>query len=192
MNDLNETEQILSKMALHFEEGFELLFITYYKPLKRIAHKMIGADFAEDVVQDVFMTIWNNRSLFTNVLSLKSYLYTTIQNKCLNVIRKENLLERYQVHCQMELIEEYVIEEELLMQLYQALELLPEHYKETMLKSLNGDSIAQIAYSMNTTEDTVKAYKRRAKHLLRKSLCHQTYLLLFIQSSLFLPILTVL
>lgn len=179
MSNFDHNELIVSKMAIDFDDGFQLLFITYYKPLMRIAEKMIGAEFAEDIIQDTFMMIWNGRKSFDNVFSLKSYLYTTVHNKCLNVIRKHSLLEKYREEYQMDLFEEYIFDEDVIAQLYQAMDLLPDHYKETMLKTLNGESIANIALSMDTTEDTIKAYKRRAKQLLKKKLCNQTLIFFF-------------
>lgn len=170
MTYFNQDECIISKMAIDFDEGFRLLFTTYYKPLIRIAQKMIGINFAEDIVQDTFMEIWHHRSKYESVISLKSYLYTTIQNKCLNVIRKENFQEKYKEDFRSEQWEEYILDEEVFAQLYQAIESLPEHYKEVMTRSLEGESIASIASSMNTTEDAIKAYKRRAKQVLKQRL----------------------
>lgn len=170
MTNFNQDECIVLKMATDFNEGFRLLFTAYYKPLIRIAQRMIGINFAEDIVQDTFMEIWHRKSNYESVISLKSYLYTTIQNKCLNVIRKENLQEKYKEESQSEQWEEYILDEEVFIQLYQAIESLPEHYKETMVRSLEGKPIASIAASMNTSEDTIKAYKRRAKQVLKQRL----------------------
>lgn len=171
---------IITKITTDFPEGFRLLFITYYKPLLRIAEKMIGIEFAEDIVQDTFLTIWNNKQCFDNILSLKSYLYTSIHNKCLNVIRTNQQFEKYMVEQSSKLGEEYILDEELISQLYQKIDMLPSHYKEVMLKSIEGESIAEIALSMNTTEDAIKAYKRRAKQILKKELGRQAFLLFII------------
>lgn len=130
---------------------------------------MIGVEFAEDIVQDTFLTIWNNKQSFDNILSLKSYLYTSVQNKCLNVIRTNQQFEKYKVEQSAALDEEYILDEEVISQLYQTIDLLPDHYKEVMLKSMEGESIAKIALSMDTTEDAIKAYKRRAKQILKKN-----------------------
>lgn len=65
----NQDEHIISVMAINFEEGFHSLFVAYYKPLIRIAERIIGADFAEDVVQDTFMKIWHHKEKFENVIN---------------------------------------------------------------------------------------------------------------------------
>lgn len=171
MNQLHPDEWIITQLATNFDEGFRLLFLAYYSPLKRIAQKIAGPDFAEDAVQDIFTKIWANKICFENVNSLKSYLYTSIQNQCLNVLRKNGLLENYKETLQNECLEEYILDEEVFIRLYEAIDLLPEHYRKAMLQSLKGDSIAKIASSMNATEDTIKAYKRRAKQMLKKHLC---------------------
>lgn len=179
MNNPNQDEQIIYNLATNFEYGFKMLFLAYYKPLKRVAQKTIGEEFAEDIVQDTFMTIWNTRNKFDNIQIIKAYLYNTVHNKCLNVIRKENLFEKYQAEHQEEVFEEHILDEEIYIQLYEALDSLPEHYKIAMLRSLNGESITNIAKAMDKTEDTIKAYKRRSKQLLKKKLCKQAYLLVF-------------
>lgn len=177
MDYIEQNEHIIYELETNFENGFELLFLAFYKPLKRVAQKTIGEEFSEDVVQDTFMTIWNSKNTFENIQAAKAYLYNTVHHKCLNIIRRENLLEKYQTEHRELLFEESVIEEDLLALLYEALNTLPDHYKFAMERSLMGDSIQTIALTMNTTEDTIKAYKRRSKVLLRKRLCNQAYLL---------------
>ena len=171
MSQAHQDEWIITQLTTNFDEGFRLMFLAYYAPLKRIAGKIVGSGFAEDAVQDIFTKIWSNKVCFDNVNSLKSYLYTSIQNHCLNVLRKNGLLENYKEALQNEYWVEAILDEEVFMRLYEAIDLLPEHYREAMIKTLQGESIAKIASSMNATEDTIKAYKRRAKQLLKKQLC---------------------
>lgn len=177
MKYIDQNEQIITELEANFNRGFELLFLAFYKPLKRVAQKTIGEEFAEDIVQDTFMTIWNSKNTFENIQATKAYLYNTVHHKCLNIIRRENLLEKYQTEHREQLFEESVLEEDIFVLLHEALQTLPEHYKFAMERSLMGDSIQTIAEAMNTTEDTIKAYKRRSKILLRKRLCDQAYLL---------------
>ncbi|ERI88388.1 RNA polymerase sigma-70 factor [Bacteroides pyogenes F0041] len=174
MSQLHQDEWIITQLTTNFNEGFRLMFLAYYAPLKRIAGRIVGSDFAEDAVQDIFTKIWTNRICFGNISSLKSYLYTSIQNQCLNVLRKNGLLENYKEALQNGHWEESILDEEVFIRLYEAIDRLPEHYREAMIKTLKGESIAKIASSMNATEDMVKAYKRRAKELLKKQLCDIT------------------
>lgn len=174
MSQLHQDEWIITQLTTNFNEGFRLMFLAYYAPLKRIAGRIVGSDFAEDAVQDIFTKIWTNRICFGNINSLKSYLYTSIQNQCLNVLRKNGLLENYKEALQNGHWEESILDEEVFIRLYEAIDRLPEHYREAMIKTLKGESIAKIASSMNATEDMVKAYKRRAKELLKKQLCDIT------------------
>lgn len=141
---------------------------------------MIGVEFAEDIRARHFSHHLNNKQSFDNILSLKSYLYTSVQNKCLNVIRTNQQFEKYKVEQSAALDEEYILDEEVISQLYQTIDLLPDHYKEVMLKSMEGESIAKIALSMDTTEDAIKAYKRRAKQILKKELGDKAFILLFL------------
>lgn len=159
---------IVELLRVNREEGFRAMFLTYYASLKRVAIRMVGADFAEDVVQEVFTRFWQNAPEFNHIDALKAYLYTGTHRQCLNILRKNGLLELYKESLQNEEWEEFVLDEEIIVRLYQAIDLLPEHYRQVMVKSLQGEPIASIAQLMHTTEDAIKAYKRRSKQLLKE------------------------
>ena len=95
MARLNPDEVIISKIATDFPEGFRALFITYYKPLLRIAEKMIGVEFAEDIVQDVFVRVWQQGRFRLPSEELSRYLYRSVLNACRNSIRHELVVSRY-------------------------------------------------------------------------------------------------
>jgi len=76
---------------------FEDMFRAYYKQLCIFAHKYLNSmDSAEEVVQDIFYQIWKKRNELNIKSSLKSYLYTSVKNNCLQQIRVHKLDLKYE------------------------------------------------------------------------------------------------
>ncbi|MFR5657485.1 MAG: sigma factor [Butyricimonas faecihominis] len=71
----------------------ELLFDAYYKPLVVWADTFLrDVNMAEDVVQDFFFSIWNNK-VYLNFFpsTLASFLYVSVRNRCLNRMDKQDV-----------------------------------------------------------------------------------------------------
>lgn len=78
------------------ESAFEQLFRTYYERLCRYADTLLkDADEAEEMVQTVFLTIWEKRADWEVTLSLKAYLYRAVHNHCLNRIKHYGVRENH-------------------------------------------------------------------------------------------------
>ncbi len=74
------------------EEAYYLLFYTYFKPLTAFATKLLGdQEAAKDLVQEVFGSLYEKRNDLNIKGSLKSYLFTAVNNKALNEIRQIKL-----------------------------------------------------------------------------------------------------
>ena len=66
--------------------AFELVFRTYYRPLCAFARRYVhDSAAAEDLVQDVFGTIWTARATMDIKTSVRAYLYSSVRNRALNV-----------------------------------------------------------------------------------------------------------
>jgi RNA polymerase sigma-70 factor (ECF subfamily) len=92
----NDVEADLLHLQKVDETRFiELLFKHYYSPLCRTVNRIVrDTDAAEDLVQDVFMKVWNNRKTLEINFSMKSYLYRSAINSALNYLEKN----KKQVH----------------------------------------------------------------------------------------------
>ncbi len=70
------------------QETFEGLFRDYFKPLVNFARKFLpDIDDAKEIVHDVFINLWEKKQTIDLQNSVKSYLYTSVNNRCLNFIR---------------------------------------------------------------------------------------------------------
>ncbi|MBQ3635891.1 MAG: RNA polymerase sigma-70 factor [Bacteroidales bacterium] len=71
--------------------AFRVLFDRYFTPLSTFAAKLLGdSDKASDVVQNVFVNLYQKRSE-TIVANVRSFLFSSTRNGCLNVIKHEKI-----------------------------------------------------------------------------------------------------
>ena len=75
---------------------FEGMFKKYYSDLCYFALKyMKSHEEAEEVVQDVFYHLWEKRSSIKINISSKSYLLSSVRNKCLQIINHQKVKRKY-------------------------------------------------------------------------------------------------
>lgn len=88
MEPLSDT-QYISALQQGDESAFDALFRAYYLGLCRYAQAILkeDPDDSEDIVQQVFIKIWEQRESLSIQWSLKAYLYKMTHNRCLNFLR---------------------------------------------------------------------------------------------------------
>src|SRR5690606_18412305 len=78
------------------EEAFSKIFNRYQSLLFDFAYKRIhDKDEAKDIVQEIFVRLWNNRADLEIRISLRSYLYRAVLNEMLNALRHKVIQEEY-------------------------------------------------------------------------------------------------
>ncbi|MFD1768786.1 RNA polymerase sigma-70 factor [Sphingobacterium suaedae] len=91
MQDL-ETRELL--MLITFNEdrkAFRSLYFYYYEAVYRFAKKFIRhEETAEEIVNDAFIKIWNNRKKLYTVNNFKVYLLVCVKNLCIKELEKNN------------------------------------------------------------------------------------------------------
>lgn len=145
---------------------FELFYKQYYKQLFALAYRYTGSlQSAEEVVHDVFIMIWNKADQLNIQHSMKSYLFRSVVNSALNVIKKEKSDAQKRtaylsVHdTELSDTDEHQkdTEEAMLKGLEEALELLPERCRQVMYLSRFGKlKQREIAEQMDISIKTVK------------------------------------
>ncbi len=75
---------------------FEQLFEAYADRLCRFVDRYVKSwDEAEELVQEVFLTVWRRREELASVRSLDAYLYTFARNRALDHLKRRRVAERY-------------------------------------------------------------------------------------------------
>lgn len=87
------------ELMLHIRDGdtsaLETLIDRYWKPLIRYAARLVDSlDAAEDVVQEAFVAVWNQRASWTPVGTPQAFLYGVVRNGALQQRRKRELRDR--------------------------------------------------------------------------------------------------
>ena len=77
-------------------ESFKELFYFYFPRLKNYAYRLLqDPDVATDLVQDVFLQLWENREQLDYDNNISSYIFTMVKNKCLNFIKHKVVEEKF-------------------------------------------------------------------------------------------------
>jgi RNA polymerase sigma-70 factor (ECF subfamily) len=154
------------------------IFERYCKLLLHHAYKILGnQDEANDVVQEVFLSIWNKRHEITLTGSLSSYLYKATKNKILNHIAHEKVVSRYADSISNFIETDYVFadfnlrEEELEAIIAKEIDLLPAKMREVfLLRKVEELSYEEIALQLNITDKTAKQQVYNSLKILREKL----------------------
>lgn len=150
------------------------MFDIYYEALVKYANRFLPLlDECEDLIQDIFVSLWEKENSFPDETSLKVFLYKSVRNKCYNVIKHNKVKDKYAESVVVSLEDdnlflEQVLEEEIVRQLYQAIEVLPPRKKEIIKLSLKGLKNTEIAEELQIKLQTVKTLKSQSYTILRE------------------------
>ena len=95
---MHSDKQLLQRIAADDKDAFTQLYHRYWEDLLITAAKALRAkEEAADVVQDVFLSVWNRRNELNIQGSLGAYLHTCVRYKCIhyierNITRRDYLL----------------------------------------------------------------------------------------------------
>lgn len=88
----NPSQHIFQRLQNGDEKAFSELFDGYYSALCLFASKYLyDLDLSRSLVQQVFIDLWMKREKISISTSAKSYLYTAVKNRCIDVLRKEKV-----------------------------------------------------------------------------------------------------
>lgn len=182
-------ENLLHEVAVNdSQKAFRMLFDRYYSSLCLYCKRYID-DFEvrEDIVQGIFVAIWDNRrNIFINS-SVKNYLITSARNGCLNYLRRNqklvgsdfSLIERAPLYDDSS--ESLYMLSELENLLLEALSKLPVEYQRVFsLSREEGRSNKDIAMEIGMSEKTVERYKIRLNDYLKHELREYLPLVLYL------------
>lgn len=162
---------------------YESLFSEYYESLVRFAEKYIFDQHAsEDLVQELFIHVWEQASRMEIKTSIKAYFYQAIRNKCLNYLKSLKVKDKHNLLYIDALIhgddDAELYDPEIIEKIKGAIdELPPQMSKVFKLKLLEGLKQDEIAAELNISVNSVKTHLKRARVKLRESLLQKTNLL---------------
>ncbi len=170
------------------QAAFEEIYLRYASLLYLYAYrKLKGKEEAKDVVQDVFIALWNNRKKFDVKTTLSGYLYKSVLNKVFNIFKHQNIIQEYikanQHFIKIDSTEtDYLIREKDITTLIEnEIAAMPPRMREIYeLKRKKFLSTKEIAKQLNLSEFTVSTHMKRALKLLKDKLPIFIYLVYII------------
>lgn len=176
-------QNLYNKVKHGDANAFKELFNQLYPSMCVIARRYVDDTLAEDIAQDAFVKLWNERETLLDIQSIKSYLYVSVKNLCLNHLRRNTVEDKYTSSIDQEDFFQFnnrVMEEETYRILQQAIDKLPEQRRKIMLLTLQGVKNQEIAERLGISVNTVKTLKYKSLKLLKESLKDYFYILLLI------------
>ncbi|HEX7905504.1 MAG TPA: RNA polymerase sigma-70 factor [Chitinophagaceae bacterium] len=170
-------KDLLRKIALEDDTvAFQQLFTGYYDQLYSTALMYLKVhELAEDVVQQVFLKIWEKRITLEAIEKLSNYLFIIARNEVMNILRKKSNHPAFR-NFASELFsdEEYTPEDQLILKQKRALvelaiqKLPPQQQQAYRLTKEKGLSYKEAASVMNLSINTVRGYIASAMQTLKE------------------------
>ncbi|WP_127125614.1 RNA polymerase sigma factor [Pseudoflavitalea rhizosphaerae] len=179
-------KEIIEAFILGEEAAFEQVYKTYFKRLAYFANKLIGdPEQAEDITTEALLKLWDRRRQFDNPSHIKSWLYLTVRNACVNHLQETERHNRshqeigYLTTVNEEDHDRHRIDAELINEIYQQLQTLPGQCAQVFeLIYFRGKSTSETAELLNTSTKNVLNQKLKAIKILKALLLKRGLMLL--------------
>ncbi|BDD08291.1 DNA-directed RNA polymerase sigma-70 factor [Fulvitalea axinellae] len=172
--DINEEKFFTLLNQKKYESAFGWLYAQYFDALFSYAFGMVQSDkVAEDLVQETFLSVWENKGGLKNIASLESYLYKGVYFNAMNEVRRKKVRETNAKTVLHVLYEDENSESDkgLEAEIRKAIDDLPERCKEIFYLSKYSElKRSAISELLGVSVRTVDAQLNRAINKIRKYL----------------------
>lgn len=175
---LNEDKHLISRLKQNDQKAFDEIFQIYYSRVYNLAFRFLHSrEETEEIVQTVFITIWESRQKIDEEKSFTAYIYSIARHLTYNQLKKAVYKQRF-IEYSLQGTEpvENVSEDtfyfkELQQLLEEAMAELPPRRREIFHLSRNkGLSYKEIATRLSVTESTVNTQISKAIEFLKEKL----------------------
>ncbi len=169
-------EDLFNVISTSQTDAFAKFYKQFFQSLLLASDKYVkDINVAEEIVQDVFLKVWENPDSLIQIQSLKSYFYRVVINSSVNHVNRQKNIELHHKKIASDYSEEYLIEldeeNEWIMLLHREIEKLPEQCKKVFkLNRFEHLKYKQIATLLSISEKTVENHIGNALKQLRKEL----------------------
>jgi RNA polymerase sigma-70 factor, ECF subfamily len=186
-NDSGLANQLVEKIITGNHNAFEILFKTYSQKLIYFSRRYVrDKQIAENIIQDVFLTIWQNKKNLNPTKNIQSYLFTAVKNESLKQLRHLNVENQQRENVsRLSIVEltpdETIDQKELREELNKAINDLPDKCREIFAMSrFDQLKYSEIADILGISVKTVETQMGRALKKLREQLAHLFLIILII------------
>lgn len=194
MGEMQKYDMLLTDVANGNKHAFKKMFLLYYPRLIRYASFFLNnPDEAEDLVQDAFIQIWQNRETINHEKSFSFFIFTLVRNRCLNSLKRKVVKNKLFVnqanakteelyHIGFESEDDFLsMKETLLIEIQKIIFKMPERCQIAFrLKWIEGKKNREIAEEMKISATMVDKHLAKGLKIARKNLAPDLFLFLLI------------
>ncbi len=181
-----EYNKFWMKVSIDYKNSFEDIYVAFYSRMKRFAQSyLIYEEEAENIVQDIFIDIWEKKIDFSAISNVSGYLFLLLKNRCIDNIRRNKVEAKALTEIQKEneisfklkldslqaLDDKFLTDPDIDKLIDQAINKLPEKCRQIfVMNRFEGkkqrDIAAELDISINTVESQMSiAYKKLKEEL---------------------------
>ena len=181
-SDQNSGDNLFESIRGGDIKAYEMLFKKYYLSMCMIACRIVeDEDAAKDLVQEVFIRLWEKRETYDFRDTADIFLYVSVKNKCFDYLKsRKNLpfLGDLATADNEFFFRDILIEEETYRIMTEAIDALPAQSGRIIKLCLEGKQNKEISETLGISVNTVKTLKYKAMDTLRVALKDYFYILL--------------
>jgi RNA polymerase sigma-70 factor, ECF subfamily len=193
---IKSDDNTLMNIQLVNRDAFDELFRCYYPRLISYISSILDSKIAEDIAQDVFLYVWENRKKIYFGQGFQSYLFQSGYTRAMDYLRKQHTVMDYAQNVQTDFLEIYeklarnedsildhLYSKDFYQTLHQLLDKIPEQRRNVFLLAyVDGLKSKDIAEQCNMSQRTVESHIYLTLKFLRERLLKKDFyifLLLF-------------
>lgn len=176
---MDNTRKLLEKLSKGDEKAFDKVFITYFPRLRFFLCGILADENeAENIAQDIFYRLWQNRSKLIEIKNLNAYLFRFAKNAAINHLDRNilhrNFVEKFQENdysLHIDEADEILIANEMQQSINDTIDNMPPQRQEIFRMSrMEGMSNQEIAQKLSLSKRTVETHISAALADLRKKI----------------------
>ena len=193
---IKSDDNTLMNIQVVNRDAFDELFRCYYPRLISYISSILDSKIAEDIAQDVFLYVWENRKKIYFGQGFQSYLFQSGYTRAMDYLRKQHTVMDYAQNVQTDFLEIYeklarnedsildhLYSKDFYQTLHQLLDKIPEQRRNVFLLAyVDGLKSKDIAEQCNMSQRTVESHIYLTLKFLRERLLKKDFyifLLLF-------------
>ena len=185
MDPLIDDREFVERIRKGDVEAFDVIYLRYSASLFKFGFKYLkSVPDAEELVQKVFLTVWETRKSLRKELSFKSYIFTIAYNDICKFFRRQRYMRTFLAdsgfshYTVSNRTEEGIGFKSILDRVKQIINILPEKHRFIFLKSREeGKTSKEIAAELNLSPGTVDNYISDSLKVIRRHLAKEDIVL---------------
>jgi RNA polymerase sigma-70 factor (ECF subfamily) len=180
-----QNQYFLNGLTSGNEKIFRLIMEEWYSRLFNFANNYLNnEENTKEVLQDVFLKLWDNRQKLSTDTNLNAYLFTLTRNRCIDLIRREKLMLQFRTDKQeeyrrlsenFEALSDPILDNlfamEIQAEINRTISELPEQCQKVfVLSRIKGMNNREISRTMVLSEKTIESHLTKALKTIRLAL----------------------